>query len=49
MTAPAPAKTPPTPRPVTPRPLWERHQLFQEPVYADGLALREGDDEEDDA
>lgn len=34
-------------QPIVPRPLWERHQLFQEPAYADGLALLE-DDEDDD-
>ena len=36
----APART------ITPRPLWERHQIFQEPAYADGLVLREDDDDE---
>lgn len=46
----APAKTPqPVRRPVTPRPLWERHALFQEPVYAAGLELLEDDSGEDDA
>lgn len=49
MTAPAPAKTPrPVPRLVTPRPLWERHQLFQEPVYPAGLEPFEEDDGEDE-
>jgi hypothetical protein len=36
-------------RPIVPRPLWERHQLFQEPAYAEGLALLEDDDTEDDS
>lgn len=48
-TAPAPAKTtPPAPRPVTPRPLWERHQMFQEPVYVDGQPYEGADSEDDD-
>lgn len=33
-------------QPIVPRPLWERHQLFQEPHYPEGLAPLE--DEEDD-
>lgn len=40
--APAPA------RPIVPRPLWERRDLFQEPVYPDGLELSEGDSEDED-
>ena len=41
---------PPAPaRPIVPRPLWERDRLFQEPQYADGLALLEGEDDEDEA
>ncbi|MFD5848324.1 hypothetical protein [Streptomyces chartreusis] len=35
-------------RPIVPRPLWERHALFQEPVYAPGLELLEDDEAEDD-
>jgi hypothetical protein len=31
-----------------PRPLWERHKLFQEPVYAEVLASLEDDSDEDD-
>lgn len=38
--APAPA------RPIVPRPLWERHQLFQEPAWPEGLALLEDDEDE---
>lgn len=34
-------------RPIVPRPLWERSDLFQEPVYAEGMQLLEDDDEED--
>jgi hypothetical protein len=34
-------------QPIVPRPLWERHQLFQEPAYADGLVLLDDNDEED--
>ena len=34
--------------PIVPRPLWERDQLFQEPAYAEGLALIEDDDTEDE-
>jgi hypothetical protein len=30
-----------------PRPLWERHKLFQEPVYADSTAPLEDQGEED--
>ena len=53
MTTTAPAqKTPPTrpaprqaPQPVTPRPLWERHQLFQEPQFPDGLDLEDDSDD----
>jgi hypothetical protein len=26
---------------------WERHQLFQEPVYPEGLALLDEDDEDE--
>ena len=56
MTTTAPAqKTPPTrpaprqaPQPVTPRPLWERHQLFQEPQFPDGLDLEGDADSNDD-
>ena len=33
-------------RPILPRPLWERHDLFQEPHYPDGLEPAE--DGEDD-
>lgn len=33
---------------ITPRPLWERHQLFQEPAYPEGLGLLEDDDEPED-
>lgn len=40
--APAPA------RPIVPRPLWERHALFQEPVYAAGLEPLEDDSEDED-
>ena len=36
-------------RPIVPRPLWERHDLFQEPRFAEGLALLEEDDTEDDS
>ncbi|NUQ95832.1 MAG: hypothetical protein HOY79_04485 [Streptomyces sp.] len=40
----------PTPpgRPILPRPLWERHQLFQEPVYPDGLGPLEDDEGDED-
>jgi hypothetical protein len=30
----------PAPAPI---PLWERHQLFQEPVWPEGLALEDED------
>lgn len=33
-------------RPIIPRPLWERHQLFQEPQYPDGLEPLEDDEDE---
>lgn len=39
-------------RPIVPRPLWERHDLFQEPQFPDGLGPLEGEgepDEDDDA
>jgi hypothetical protein len=35
-------------RPIIPMPLWERHQLFQEPHYPEGLGLLEDDEDEDD-
>jgi hypothetical protein len=41
---------PPMPaRPITPRPLWERHQLFREPDFPEGLdpLEDEGEDPED--
>ena len=34
-------------RPIVPRPLWERHQLFQEPQYPDGIGLAEDDEDGD--
>ncbi|MER6249420.1 hypothetical protein [Streptomyces griseorubiginosus] len=36
-------------RPITPRPLWERHDLFQEPQFPEGLGLLEDDGTEDDS
>lgn len=45
-TPPAPAAAPA--RPIVPRPLWERHDLFQEPAYPEGLGLLEDDDQDDD-
>ena len=33
-------------RPIVPKPLWERHDLFQEPQYPDGIGLAE-DDQDD--
>jgi len=39
--------TPPA-QPVRVRPLWERSELFREPVYPDGLTLLE-DDEDDES
>jgi len=48
MTTTTPPARPVAPaRTITPRPLWERHQLFQEPAYADGLLLLEDDDQDD--
>lgn len=44
-----PARTVAPARPIVPRPLWERHQLFQEPVLPEGLGLIEDDDQDDDA
>lgn len=35
-------------RPIVPRPLWERHDLFQEPQYPDGLGLAEDEEDEED-
>lgn len=34
-------------QPIRPRPLWERGDLFQEPVYAAGLELLEDEDADD--
>jgi hypothetical protein len=48
MTTVAPAQQTPPVRPATSRPLWERHKLFQEPAYAEGLALEVEDDEDGD-
>lgn len=40
--------TPARPVPQLPKPelVWERHRLFQEPVYADGWALEDDDTDE---
>lgn len=35
-------------RPIVPRPLWEAHRLFQEPRFAEGLALLEDDTDDDE-
>lgn len=35
-----------TPTTAPPIPLWERHQLFQEPAWPEGLALLEDEDSE---
>ena len=35
-------------RPIVPRPLWEAHRLFQAPVFPEGLALAEDDEDDDD-
>lgn len=35
-------------RPALPVPLWERHRLFQEPVYTPDLELVADDEEGDD-
>lgn len=35
-------------RPIAPRPLWERHQLFREPQFPDGLELENEDDEQEE-
>lgn len=46
MTATQPLARPQAPaRPIVPRPLWERHQLFQEPRFPEGL--EPGDEDED--
>jgi hypothetical protein len=47
MTATATAPIPPA-RPIVPRPLWERHTLFQEPAYPEGIGQLEDDAEDDD-
>lgn len=39
-----PGTLPPA-RPIVPRPLWERHDLFQEPRFPEGL--EPGDEDED--
>lgn len=44
-----PARAAAPARPILPRPLWERHDLFQEPQYPDGLGPLEDDDDEDPA
>jgi hypothetical protein len=46
-TPPARAATPA--RPITPRPLWERHQLFREPAYPEGLGPIEDDEDDNEA
>jgi len=43
-----PGRPAPPAQPTRPRPLWERHQLFQEPKFPEGLTLLEDDTEEDD-
>jgi hypothetical protein len=43
-----PARTAAPARPTAPIPLWERHRLFQEPAYAEGLALEDAGDEDDE-
>lgn len=47
MTTTTPARAAAPVRPITPRPLWEAHRLFQEPAYAEGLALEDDDSNED--
>jgi len=46
MTTPIPAAPVPA-RPIVPRPLWERHQLFREPDFPEGLEQLENDDEDE--
>ncbi|GAX58998.1 hypothetical protein [Streptomyces olivochromogenes] len=43
-----PAQVPAAPRQAGPAPAWERHRLFQEPVYPEGLALLDEDDVDED-
>ena len=43
-----PRQVPATCRQPGPAPAWERHQLFQEPAYPEGLALFEDDADEDE-
>jgi hypothetical protein len=47
-TAQPPARASEPAWPIVPRPLWERHDLFQEPVYAAGLEPLEDDSEDED-
>jgi hypothetical protein len=48
MTTTTPPARPAAPvRPIVPRPLWERHQLFQEPHYPEGLEPAENEEEPD--
>jgi hypothetical protein len=43
-----PPRVPAVPRQTGPAPVWERHRLFQEPVYPDG-PYDQGDEDEDPA
>lgn len=43
-----PAQAPAVPRKTVPALAWERHRLFQEPVYPEGLALLDEDDVDED-